>query len=69
MDDGEYRLMTGLREIAKVHSGDFRLTSNQNLIIGNVSAQKKKKIEELIKEHGITDGLHYSAFAETRWRV
>jgi sulfite reductase (NADPH) hemoprotein beta-component len=61
MDDGDYRLMTGLREIAKIHSGDFRLTSNQNLIIGNVSAQKKKKIEELIKDHGITDGLHYSA--------
>ncbi|WNR46297.1 assimilatory sulfite reductase (NADPH) hemoprotein subunit [Paenibacillus roseipurpureus] len=61
MDDGDYRLMTGLREIAKVHNGDFRLTSNQNLIIGNVSAQKKKKIEDLIKDHGITDGLHYSA--------
>ncbi|KRE75075.1 assimilatory sulfite reductase (NADPH) hemoprotein subunit [Paenibacillus sp. Soil750] len=61
MDDGDYRLMTGLREIAKIHTGDFRLTSNQNLIIGNVSAQKKKKIEELIKDHGITDGLHYSA--------
>lgn len=60
-DDGDYRLMTGLREIAKIHTGDFRLTSNQNLIIGNVSAQKKKKIEELIKDHGITDGLHYSA--------
>lgn len=61
MDDGDYRLMTGLREIAKIHTGDFRLTSNQNLIIGNVTTQKKKKIEELIKEHGITDGLHYSA--------
>jgi len=61
MDDGDYRLMTGLREIAKIHNGDFRLTSNQNLMIGNVSAQKKKKIEDLIKEHGITDGLHYSA--------
>ncbi|MDR6551198.1 assimilatory sulfite reductase (NADPH) hemoprotein subunit [Paenibacillus qinlingensis] len=61
MDDGDYRLMTGLREIAKIHTGDFRLTSNQNLIVGNVSAQKKKKIEEIIKEHGITDGLHFSA--------
>lgn len=61
MDDGDYRLMTGLREIAKIHTGDFRLTSNQNLMIGNVSSQKKKKIEDLIREHGITDGLHYSA--------
>ncbi|KPV60098.1 sulfite reductase [Paenibacillus sp. A3] len=60
-DEDNYPLMTGLREIAKVHSGDFRLTPNQNLIIGNVSAQKKKKVEELIKEYGLTDGIHYSA--------
>jgi len=61
MDEPNYPLMTGLREIAKVHTGDFRLTANQNLIIGNVSSQKKKKIEELIKEYGLTDGVHYSA--------
>jgi sulfite reductase (NADPH) hemoprotein beta-component len=60
-DEEGYTLMTGLREIAKVHTGDFRLTPNQNLIIGNVTAQKKKKIEELIKEHALTDGIHYSA--------
>ncbi|SCW80584.1 sulfite reductase (NADPH) hemoprotein beta-component [Paenibacillus tianmuensis] len=60
-DEDNYSLMSGLREIAKVHNGDFRLTPNQNLIIGNVSAQKKKKIEELIKEYGLTDGIHYSA--------
>ncbi|MFD3257377.1 assimilatory sulfite reductase (NADPH) hemoprotein subunit [Paenibacillus lentus] len=60
-DEEDYKLMTGLREIAKVHTGDFRLTPNQNLIIANVSSQKKKKIEGLIKEYGLTDGLHYSA--------
>ena len=60
-DEDSYPLMTGLREIAKVHTGDFRLTANQNLIIGNVSSQKKKKIEELIKEYGLTDGAQYSA--------
>ena len=40
-----YPLMTGLREIAKIHTGDFRLTANQNLIIGNISSQKKKKLK------------------------
>lgn len=60
-DEDNYLLMTGLREIAKVHTGDFRLTPNQNLIIGNVSSQKKKKIEELAKEYGLTDGIHHSA--------
>ncbi|MNJ51444.1 Sulfite reductase [NADPH] hemoprotein beta-component [compost metagenome] len=44
-----------------MHTGDFRLTPNQNLIIANVSSQKKKKIEGLIQEYGLTDGLHYSA--------
>ncbi|KEQ24228.1 assimilatory sulfite reductase (NADPH) hemoprotein subunit [Paenibacillus tyrfis] len=60
-DEDNYLLMSGLREIAKVHNGDFRLTPNQNLIIGNVSAQKKKKIEEIIKGYGLTDGIQYSA--------
>jgi len=60
-DEEGYPLMTGLREIAKVHAGDFRLTPNQSLIIGNVSAQKKKKIDELIQAYGLTDGKAYSA--------
>ncbi|MFD1774714.1 assimilatory sulfite reductase (NADPH) hemoprotein subunit [Paenibacillus rhizophilus] len=60
-DEEGYPLMTGLREIAKVHNGDFRLTANQNLIIGGISSQKKKKIEGLIKEYGLTDGIQYSA--------
>lgn len=56
-----YSLKTGLREIAKVHNGDFRLTANQNLIIGSVSTQKKKKITELLEKYGLTDGKHHSA--------
>ncbi|WP_026693488.1 assimilatory sulfite reductase (NADPH) hemoprotein subunit [Peribacillus kribbensis] len=60
-DFDDYRLKTGLREIAKIHTGDFRLTANQNLIIGNVSSQKKKKITELIEQFGLTDGSRYSA--------
>jgi len=60
-DTEDYKLMTALREIAKIHTGDFRLTPNQNLIIGSVTSQKKKKIEEIITAYGITDGRHYSA--------
>jgi len=61
IDRDDYPLMTGLREIAKIHSGDFRLTPNQNLIIGNISSQKKRKIEELVKAYGLTDGEQASA--------
>lgn len=60
-DFDDYKLMTGLREIAKVHTGDIRLTANQNLIIANVSSQKKKIINELMEQYGLTDGKHYSA--------
>ncbi len=60
-DYENYKLKTGLREIAKIHTGDFHLTGNQNVIISNVSSQKKKKINELIEKYGLTDGQHYSA--------
>ena len=54
-------MLTGLREIAKVHTGDFRLTPNQNLMISNVTPQKKKQINTLIEQYKLTDGAHYSA--------
>ncbi|MEC3759519.1 assimilatory sulfite reductase (NADPH) hemoprotein subunit [Bacillus halotolerans] len=60
-DYEDYKLMTGLREIAKVHTGDFRLTANQNLIIGNVPSEKKDEINALIDQYGLTDGKHYTA--------
>lgn len=60
-DYDDYKLMTGLREIAKVHTGEFRLTANQNLMIANVSSDKKEEISALIEQYGLTDGKHYSA--------
>lgn len=60
-DSESYPLMTGIREIAKIHTGDFRLTPNQNLMIGNVTSQKKSKIEQLIKQYSLSDGLQDSA--------
>lgn len=60
-DYDDYKLMTGLREIAKVHTGEFRLTANRNLMIANVSSDKKEEISALIEQYGLTDGKHYSA--------
>ena len=42
-------LKTGMLEIAKVHTGDFRLTGNQNVLIGNVDAADKDKIDALVE--------------------
>jgi len=55
LDTPSYPLRTGLREIAKIHDGDFRLTANQNLIIANVSKEKRPQIEKLLEEYGIKD--------------
>lgn len=60
-DTEDYLLMTGLREIAKVHTGDFRLTPNQNLIIGNVLPENKEQIDRLLKLYNISIGDNASA--------
>ncbi len=51
------QLRTGLREIAKIHKGDFRLTGNQNVIIANISKTNKPKIQKLLDEYNIIKGL------------
>ncbi|MEX0321807.1 MAG: NADPH-dependent assimilatory sulfite reductase hemoprotein subunit [Puniceicoccaceae bacterium] len=59
-DYDDLPLKTGLREIAKVHQGDFRLTCNQNLIIGGVAEDQKETINALVNQYGIEDGLKSS---------
>jgi len=44
-------LLTGLREIAKVHEGGFRMTANQNVIIAGVPAAQRARIDALVAEH------------------
>jgi sulfite reductase (NADPH) hemoprotein beta-component len=57
----DYPLMTGLRTIAQSHDGDFRLTANQNLILGNVSAENRSRIEQLVQAYKLNDGRRASA--------
>ncbi len=52
----EQQLMTGLRQIAKVHKGEFRLTANQNVIISGIDRLDKAHIEVLIDEYGLSAG-------------
>jgi len=42
-----------LREIATAHTGDFRLTANQNLMIAGVTPTQRPIIEALLKKHGL----------------
>jgi sulfite reductase (NADPH) hemoprotein beta-component len=52
-DTPDVSLMSGLREIAEIHQGDFRITPNQNLIIASVAEEQKMAIESLARQHGL----------------
>jgi sulfite reductase (NADPH) hemoprotein beta-component len=59
-DTADFRMKTGLREIAKVHKGEFRLTPNQHLILSNVADEDLPAIKALMAEYKL-DNLHFSA--------
>jgi sulfite reductase (NADPH) hemoprotein beta-component len=57
-----------LREIARIHKGDFRLTPNQHLMIASIPHLERPRIEALLKEHGLdtahrATGLRLNAMA------
>jgi sulfite reductase (NADPH) hemoprotein beta-component len=56
IDRGEQRLLTGMRELAKIHTGDFRFTPNQNVIVARVAAADRDRLEALAAEHGLHGG-------------
>ncbi len=56
-----YELMTGLREIARVHTGVFALTTNQNITIAGVEDGDRARIATLLRSHGIENDLTSTA--------
>jgi sulfite reductase (NADPH) hemoprotein beta-component len=65
-DTPERCMKTGLRAIARIHRGDFRLTPNQNLIIARVSPRQKARIAKLLEQHGLDNehtGLRRNSIA------
>ena len=55
LDTPNKALKTGMKHIAEIHQGDFRLTANQNLIIAGVAEQDKATIEKIARESGLID--------------
>ncbi|KAG4216573.1 hypothetical protein PC116_g34946, partial [Phytophthora cactorum] len=55
----DFQMKTGLREIAKVHKGEFRLTGNQHLILSNVSDEDLPQMKELLKKYKL-DNVQFS---------
>ncbi|MEN8693294.1 MAG: NADPH-dependent assimilatory sulfite reductase hemoprotein subunit, partial [Akkermansiaceae bacterium] len=50
----------GLRKIAEIHQGDFRLTGNQNLVIARVAPSERPAIEALLEEYGLLNSHEQS---------
>lgn len=48
-------MKTALREIAQIHTGDFRLTPSQNLSISGVTTGQKPIIDAILAKHGLTE--------------
>ena len=48
-------LLSGLRAIAEVHDGEFRITPNQNLVISDVAHAGKAGIDRLLHAFGIAN--------------
>ena len=48
-------MKTALREIAAIHTGDFRLTPSQNLSISGVTAAQKPLIDAILAKHGLNE--------------
>jgi sulfite reductase (NADPH) hemoprotein beta-component len=46
-------MMDGLRAIARVHTGTFRITPNQSLTISDVEPAARPAIEKLLNEYGL----------------
>jgi sulfite reductase (NADPH) hemoprotein beta-component len=61
LDRGERRLLSGMRELAGVHTGDFRLTCNQNVIVANVAAADRARIDAIVAAHGLDGYRRQSA--------
>lgn len=55
IDTPEKPLKTGIAELAKIHTGDFRITPNQNMIIAGVDEENIVAIETLARQYKLID--------------
>lgn len=58
-DTPDFQMKTGLREIAKAHKGEFRLTGNQHVILSNVRDEDVSSLTNLMKKYKL-DNVQFS---------
>lgn len=59
-DESDREFKAGLREIAKIHKGTFRLTTNQHLFISDIANEHLPEIKRLLAKYKL-DNLNHSA--------
>jgi sulfite reductase (NADPH) hemoprotein beta-component len=65
-DDARAQQLSALRRIAQIHSGEFRITPNQNLVVANVPTGQQREIERIAREAQLLapwSGLRRNAMA------
>ena len=66
-DQTDHALRSAVREIATTRACEFVLTSNQNLILANITATARAQIEAILKAHGVritaSSGLRRNSMA------
>lgn len=58
-DTADFPMKTGLRELAKVHQGEFRLTGNQHLCLSGVQDKHLESIKNMMKKYKL-DNVQFS---------
>lgn len=58
-DTADFQMKTGMREVAKVHKGEFRLTGNQHVILSNVADEDLDSMKALLKKFKL-DNVKFS---------
>ena len=58
-DTAAFPMRTGLRELAKIHTGEFRLTGNQHLCLSNVRDTDLDSIKALMRQYKL-DNVQFS---------
>lgn len=58
-DTADFKMKSGLREIAQHHKGEFRLTGNQHLILSNVADADLPQMKQLLAKYKL-DNVNFS---------
>lgn len=53
VDSAQFMHLTGLREIAKIRRGEFRVTPNQNLVIAGIDPAQHAQIDAIVAANGL----------------